>query len=199
MRYLLTSSLYSDWFGFQRMESKTKQDIMDVLCKKPKEKTAQMQDGIDFENEVRAACEHRPISIVDPARLACVTEVADVVRGGLWQEKVYKEISICGMDFLLYGLADVIKRDHIYDVKFTKKYEIGKYQNSIQHLSYMFCSNIPHFAYLPSDGQSVWREDYSLSDKTEVLLRGRLASMIENIMADHDMKEAYLEHWRAKE
>jgi hypothetical protein len=60
----------------------------------------------------------------------------------------------------------------------------------------MWCSNIPKFAYLISDGKSYWREDYIMQPDTELLLRGRLATMIDCIMAAKDFREAYEANWQ---
>jgi hypothetical protein len=199
-RYLLTPSLHSSWYFYHLMEAKTKQDFLEVLLKKPLQQTEAMLDGIRFEDNVRSICDgpsdFTKVAIKGtPAYADCVREVASIVRGGLRQEKVYTDTSLCGRSFLLYGKADVVKREWVYDIKFTGNYDIGKYSNSIQHLLYMHCSGLPKFAYLITDGRSVWREDYFLDDQTLPRLRGELSSMIDNIMADPDFKRAYIENW----
>lgn len=197
-RHLLTPSLHSSWFFFHKMETKTKQDFLDTLMKKPIVQTEAMLSGIKFENDVMAFNGTKVQETWAEEKQQykdCVAEIASIVRGGLWQERVYSDTSLCGMNFLLYGKADVIKRDTIYDIKFTANYDTGKFSCSVQHLLYMHCSGLPKFKYLITDGKNVWTEDYFLDENTLPKLRGELSNMIENIMADEEFKAAYLANW----
>jgi len=196
-RYLITPSLHSSWRFYHLLEPKTKQDFLDVLNKKEVEPTPDMLAGSRFEADIEAICKGGAQSdaMSDQAYARCVHEIADYVRGGLWQERVMKDVRLLGMDFLLYGKADVIKRKTIFDIKWTSNYDVGKYLDSVQHPLYLECSGLPEFAYLVSDGKSVWREDYHIDDDTLPALRGELATMIENIMADAEFRSAYLANW----
>lgn len=202
-RFLITPSLHSDWRFYNLLESKEKQDFLDVLTKKPREQSEAMLNGIAFEDNVKAFSEDRVTwdALVDKHRFPyanCVRDIAGIVQGGLWQEKVYIDLRIHGIDFLLYGKADVIKRNWVYDIKFTSTYDIGKFVESIQHDTYLFGSGLPLFKYLITDGKSWWAEDYALQANTEERLRGELASMIDGIYSDADFRKAYDENWGAK-
>lgn len=197
-RYLLTPSLYSSWSYFYSSEKKTKQDFLNTLLKIKEPPTENMLKGIKLEEDIRSVCEGRPWSSnEDEDWGSVVLNIAEIVRGGLWQESVSKEVNIFGMTFLLYGKADNVKRDWIYDIKFTENYDIGKYLENIQHDLYMVCAEIPNFSYLITDGSNFWREDYHLESYTENHLKTWLAAMVENIFSDQDFKKAYLENWKA--
>lgn len=202
-KLLVTPTLYNDWRFYHLMDFKVKQDFLNTLLKVPIVRSQPMQDGIDFEDDVRAVAD----GLVDPTifeespRTKCVIEVAEIVKGGLWQERVKKEVRLCGLDILLYGKADVFKRDFIFDVKWTangSNYEPGKFKDSIQHPLYMICGEMPRFAYLITDGKSVWREDYHVDENTEHNLLANAGAMIDSIMSDVDFKKAYLENWGEK-
>lgn len=202
-RLLVTPTLYNDWRFYHLMDFKVKQDFLNTLLKVPMVRSQPMQDGIDFEDDVRAVADGHvdPTRFEQSSRTDCVIEIANIVRGGLWQERVKREVSLCGLDLLLYGKADVFKRDFIFDIKWTANgsgYEPGKYKESIQHPLYMICGQMPRFAYLITDGKSVWREDYHVDDSTEHKLLANVAAMVDSIMSDVDFKKAYLENWGAK-
>ena len=52
---------------------------------------------------------------------------------GAYQVKVSKEYG----DYLLYGIIDCLKGGIIYDYKYTKNYEVGKFFNNHQTLMYL--------------------------------------------------------------
>ena len=52
---------------------------------------------------------------------------------GAYQVKVSKEHG----DYLLYGIVDCLKGGIIYDYKYTKHYEVGKFFNNHQTLMYL--------------------------------------------------------------
>jgi hypothetical protein len=197
MTHYITPTLHSSWVWYNRMDSKTKEDFLKTLNKVRDEPTDAMQAGIDFENAVHAVCEGKQFQHEDTQYFQCVQEVAAIVRGGMWQETVMMDASFAGREFLLYGKTDVIKKDWIYDIKFSQNYEIGKYSDSVQHPIYMACTGIHKFAYLISDGESVWREDYFFQPDTLAKLKAELSDMVGFIMADKDFKEAYLNNWKS--
>ena len=193
----ITPSLYEAWRWYLRLD-KEDQDLLDTLNRVPHEPTEAMTKGILFEQHV-AEYEHglyEPEPGHKPDYQDSVREMADIVKGGVWQQSLSKPYQ--GMDglYLLTGRADVIKRDWIYDIKFTKKYEIGKYVASIQHLLYMYASNIPNCAYLICDGNNVYREDYHWDDHSRDLLFTRINLMMNFIMDTPIFRTAYLQHWQ---
>lgn len=162
-----------------------------------------MLKGIKLEEDVVAAMSvplaAKVPEIILPGRDAawrdCCVKLAEIVRGGVYQEKVWKETVIGNYSVFLYGKVDFIKRDYIYDIKFTQGYDIGKYADSIQHDLYMLCANIPNFAYLVSDGRNIYQEGYSRSAKSQETMFTRIATMLNDIFADQDFAHLYDAHW----
>lgn len=201
MKHLLTPSLHETFRWYRKIEDKSKQEVLDNLSKKEFKKTPAMIAGIEFEDDVQDYSEGYDDSNDPPLEepyAACVREVAALTKGGLWQERAYRDVIIRGKPFLLYGKADVIKRDWIYDIKFTSNYEVGKYTGSIQHLTYMYCTGLEKFAYLISDGRSVWREDYFWDDHCADRLYDELNKLVGFVMADEEFKTAYQQNWKCK-
>ena len=104
-------------------------DIMPLLRRDEQETTEAMQNGLDFENR-----------IINGE----VEELKPLVNGGIYQPCLFKPYK----DYILYGFADLIKGFKIYDFKFVKSYEIGKYRNAVQHLLYMYCADLNEFEYI---------------------------------------------------
>ncbi len=119
MRHLLTPSLHDSWNWYQRMESKEKQDFLDTLLKvktDDPEALARMQGGITFEDECKGTAlgtfnPGREFIDADPAYAQCIIDTAEYIRGGLFKEKCMFDIKVAGMDFLVYGRLDVLRRE----------------------------------------------------------------------------------------
>jgi len=175
------------------MDAKTKQDFLDTLNKVKFEPTPAMQAGIDFENEVEK------YTLGDSeTKSECVIEFGELLIGSIWQEKVRRELKIGEFDLLLYGRTDAIKRNTVYDVKFTKNYTVGKFESSIQHWLYLYCSRLKEFEYLVSNGKANYVEFYTWSENSLELLSGRIADMLQDIFADKEFKESFIKNWSAK-
>lgn len=200
-------------------------DFLRTLSREKFEPNEAMQRGIDFENDILDACNNNLVanySKIEPRFVElvlengvvltrnmkertimqqyvdCVENVANVVKGGLWQEPVKKELKIGNQEFLLYGRTDVIKRDTIYDIKFTSKYELGKFLDSSQHLIYLYCSDLPNFSYLISDGKDWWREDYHNHAGVEGEIKSKVSEFLDYLEGDKEAKEMFLAKWVSK-
>lgn len=125
----------------------------------------------------------------------CVIACGKIVEDGLWQQSVKKEIRVGNQEFLLYGRTDVIKRDTIYDIKFTSNYELGKFLDSSQHLIYLYCSGLPNFSYLISDGKDWWREDYHNHAGVEDEIKSKVSEFLDYLEGDKEAKEMFLAKW----
>lgn len=122
-------------------------DIMPSLRRDEIETNKAMLDGIEFEK--------RAIN-------GEISELKELVNGGLYQEKLYKKCE----GYVLFGFADLIKGLKIYDFKFVKNYEIGKYRNAVQHLIYMYCADIDEFEYIiGTKDDFIFYEYYSRNDE----------------------------------
>lgn len=190
----VTPSLYSSYYYYAvKHIGNTEEDFLKVLSKQPTETTPAMQAGIDFENKVQSICEGKE-SLQDNIW----GRVAKIVNGGLWQEKVGREFG----DYWLYGRADVIKGDTIYDIKTTNSYDLNKYEYSIQHLIYCYATGIEKFRYLIVDTHRVNPEDWSLYiedynfDKWELeKLKSRIFQLVSYLGSFEKFDQIYRENW----
>lgn len=193
MQYLITPSLYSSWYWYKKINSKTKQDFLNTLNKVKEQPSPAMSAGIEFETAVMSYADGFGAS-----NEPCIIEFGELLQGASWQDVVKRPMTISGLDLLLYGKVDAIKKDTVYDIKVTKNYVVGKYEVSIQHLLYMYCSNIGNFEYLIHDGKANYKEHYNWSFGSSYdLLVSRISNMLSDIIADNDFKEVFDKNWRA--
>jgi hypothetical protein len=187
--FLITPSLYSAWKYWKDSEDSGKEDLLDTLNKAEKRKSPAMQAGIDFENAIRLVCKG------GTSEDFCVLEAADIVKDGLWQQRISRELD----GDLAYGIADVIRRNTIFDIKRVYKYDLGKYEGSIQHLIYMYATGIPNFEYVISDGNEVYVESYHWGTGSLEMLKERIAEMKSSLLSDEEMSLAFRTHWRYRQ
>ena len=201
-KHLLTTSLLNSfqWYlkeSFTKTEAEQRQEFLQTLRREKTPTTPAQEEGLDFEI---AVCELANLpysrkSIEDEGwnKIAC--ELAEIVEGGIWQQSVKKDLKVGNHDFLLYGRTDVIKRDTVFDIKFTSNYELGKFQDSSQHLIYLYCSELPKFSYLISDGKDWWREDYFNHAGVEGEIKSKVSEFLDYLEGDKEAKELYFNNW----
>lgn len=203
-KYLITPSLLNSYQYYIQDEFKSpadsRADFLKTLSREKFEPNEAMQRGIDFENDINQLTNNLPSTFNDKSQeyISCVVNIANIVNSGLWQQTCKKELKIGNQEFLLYGRTDVIKRDTIYDIKFTSNYELGKFYNSSQHLIYLYCLGLPKFQYLISDGKEYWTEDYHNHEGIEDELRGMISDFMEYLENDKEAKEMFLAKWECK-
>ena len=194
----VTATLINSWLFYMKSreeyEQQAKEDFFNCLNKIKTEPTEAKQRGIDFENKIRLCDEQDLYSRTDNT----VNEITDYIKGGLWQETVSKHIDIDGLNVLIYGKADVIKMDTIYDIKRVSTYDIGKYTHSSQHLFYLYCTGLPVFKYLVSDGNSVFIETYTLNAYTKNTAKAAIRDFFDWLKMT-DRFETYLEKWKGED
>jgi hypothetical protein len=183
--FLITPSLYSAWKYWKDSEDAGKEELLDTLNKVEKRKSPAMRMGIDFENAIRHVCDG------GTSEDFCVLEAAEIVNGGIWQQRISRELD----GDLAYGIADVIRRNTIFDIKRVNKYDLGKYEGSIQHLIYMYATGIPNFEYVISDGVEVYMESYHWGAGSLETLQERIAEMKSSLLSDDEMSLAFRTHW----
>lgn len=174
-RYLMTHSLLSSWlyaikddpFEDATTERDHYAEFLDVLNRVPTPTTEAMQNGIDFEDTVMSFVQGVPNlgGRWDDA----AEKIARIVDGGQFQYKAKKTVTVAGNDFLLYGRLDALKAGTIYDIKFSKSYDRGKYYGSTQHPLYLeLVPEARQFMYLVSNGTDVWTETYFREDTRSI-------------------------------
>ena len=216
-RYLITPSLLNSYKWYVDSEygnpEELRKEWLDKLRRVYGKTSEAAQKGIDFENNVEAYNENKyQLRILDENAKEkdlkyddCVVDIANKVKDGYWQERLSKNITIKnnpfhpnGIDFILYGKSDVIKGDTIYDIKTTKNYEVGKFQDNPQHAIYCYCADIYKFKYLVTDFKSTYEEFYSLNEKGCLEYITSLTNdFIGYLQYDTESKELFFENWKS--
>jgi len=184
----ITPSLYSAFYYYAVKDlGKTKEDFLKVLRKEPSEPTESMLAGIQLEDRIKDIADG-----VTPFSNNIESEVAKIVEGGTWQYKLGKEFN----GYYLYGRADVIKGDTIYDIKFCNSYDLNKYEYSIQHLIYCYAMGINKFRYLIVEkGKNLYTEDYYFDKYSHAKLLARTQELIGFIDGYQEFKEIFESNW----
>ena len=188
----ITPSFYNSVWYWRHKEEADIQELYDLIDKKPIDVTELMQEGIDFEDEVFKICQGGYLSD-DPV----ANEVASIVDGSLWQEPIRCEVMVDGDKVIIFGRMDCLKRDEVLDIKKVRKYEVGKYYNSIQHLAYMKGAELKKFKYLVKCGNNLYIEEYREDETNQNLLQERVADFI-RWLKNTGLYERYLVKWEIK-
>lgn len=174
--YMVTHSLLSSWLYAMRdnpfEDATTERDafaeFMQVLRREPTEPTDAMLDGIEFEDLVTdiirggGDTEHRWFPAAE--------RVAKKLGHSVLQYKAKKVVDIDGIKVLLYGRLDALGAGAISDIKFSSKYERGKYIDSTQHPMYMeIVPEAEVFRYIISSGTDVWTEEYRREETPDII------------------------------
>jgi len=199
MRLLITASLLGSWHWYldawEGGEVKAMSDFLDTLARKPIPKNEAMENGIRFEDAVHAACDGS-FEDSDEDYNRCVHEIADYVRGGQWQVKAMKEVTIDNQDFLLYGRLDVLKGAWIHDIKFTHTFEQGKYLDSPQTKMYLSLIDGPvGMRYDASDGHNVWVDEFRRGDVEPI--ENEVSEFWSWLDMFPEFKEIYIANWKS--
>ena len=201
-RYLITHSLLSSWlyalkenpYEDATSERDPLQEFLRVLRREPTETTEAMQNGIDFENLV----DNVVYGSGDPENrwYKAAEKVANRVRGGIPQVKISRQVQVSGYTLVLHGRLDWLKAGEIFDVKFTKNYDPGKYISSTQHPMYFeLVPEAQSFTYIVSNGSGVWPETYRRDESTSIL--PIISDFLEWLTVTGYM-DLYQKHWVAK-
>jgi hypothetical protein len=173
-----------------QQEADSRADFLRTLSREKFKPNENMLKGIHFENKIHAYCNGE---IAEPD--AVTKEIGDICKGGIWQQAIHKQLD----NFLLYGKADVIKRDTIYDIKRTSSYDVGKFSESPQHRIYLYCTALPIFSYLASNEREWWPEIYHNHDGIEDELRAMISEFTGYLNNDAEAKELFYSRWESKQ
>lgn len=201
-RYLMTHSLLSSWLyaltenPYENMttERDSAEEFLRVLRREPTPTTDAMRNGIEFEElvtDLASGWDRDNKNWHDAA-----ARIADKVRGGVFQFKGYRDSRIGGMDVLLYGKLDVLKAGTIYDIKFSKSYDVGKFYDSTQHPMYFaLVPEAGRFEYLVSNGSQVWTEAYRRDETPQI---EPIVEQFFGWLETAELMDLYRAHWSAK-
>ena len=201
-RYMITHSLLSAWlyamkdnpFEDATTEKDAYSEFLQVLNREPTETTEAMQNGIDFEDLVTAILKGK--ADTENKWYDAALTVANKIRGGVLQYKAYKEIEVAGLTVFLYGRLDALLAGTIYDIKFSKSYDRGKYFASTQHPTYFeLIPEAKQFTYLVSNGTDVWTETYDREESNDIKF---IISDFFSWLSAQGLMELYKEKWLAR-
>lgn len=202
-KYLITQSLLSAWnyiFDCQEgFEEEAKEDFLLALDRQKKEATQAMLNGLAFEDQVYAQAHGLPREPHEQWESG-IRKVAAIIGAAPVQVKAKREIEVCGMTFLVYGILDALRAGIIYDVKFRNKSLgsediYGKYLGSAQHPAYFYIvPEATEFRYLVSDGEDVYQEVYT-RDNTRFI--GDIIAEFVKSLESMGLLERYKQHWMA--
>ena len=204
-RYLMTHSLLSSWLYAMRenpygdMTTEPEDPLEDfklVLNRQPTPTNEAMQNGIDFEDMVTNIL-HGMYPPETDRWTAAAKEVACIIHPeALLQYKVSREIVVDGMALVLYGRLDALHAGTIYDIKFSKSYDRGKYFDSTQHPTYMeLLPTAERFMYVVSNGSEVWTETYR-HDETRSIIP--VISDFLGWLNANDFIDTYKDKWKSQ-
>jgi len=199
-KYLITPTLINAYQYYIHDEFKSptesRADFLKTLSREKFEPNEAQAKGLKFEARVNEFCGQLVKGITDYDDVAIL--IANIVKGGLWQQTCKKDLQVGNQEFLVYGKMDVVKRDTVYDIKFTSNYELGKFLNSAQHLIYLYCTGLPKFQYLISDGKDYWIEDYYNHANIENEIKGKINNFLGYLENDMEAKKLFETKWGAK-
>jgi hypothetical protein len=199
MTYSITPSLLGSWEWYLNAdgdwEESAEDDFLASLRREKSPPNKAMQDGIDFENRVEAVCKGVPVSFLEGEDYErCVREVASMVAGGTWQVSTAKTITVNGVTFWLHGRMDVLRGPWIYDLKFSKSFDMGKYREAPQTLSYLACEPGPvGIRYIVCDGLRVYVDEFRRDAVKPI--EGLLIDFWTWMQNHKTFFEAYCENW----
>lgn len=195
-KLLITQSLLAAWeYQYHAFdEESAHKDFIRVLKREKSKPSQAILDGIQFENMVTECC----AGTMPPEKHKWkdgIVQAADILRGCQFQVKAYRTETVNGVPFLLYGRLDGLKAGIIYDLKFSRGYEVGKYLDSPQHPMYFAC--VPEayrFKYVVYTGKDVCTETYEREDTKDI------KETIRDFMGYLEvsgLEELYCKHWEA--
>jgi len=200
--FLITPSLLNSWGYIWDCEKYVKSNENDEICLEDKISLAREKAFNDFVKVL-----NRIPTETNEAMLKGIqyeqdcydgkTEISGIIKGGSYQIVGKKEMTINGIDFLLYGRLDVLKGGVIYDIKKVRDYAPQKYLNSYQHPFYLeLFENAYKFEYLVSDMKDVIHIETYYRDEV-VDIKDVISNFIKWLKKNNLLK-TYLEKWRAK-
>ena len=168
-------------------------EFMQTLNREPIPTNEAMQKGIDFEHLVTREI----FGAGDPENRwhDAAVVVAEELKGAHLQYRGKKDVTVLGIPLLLYGRFDALLAGVVYDIKFSSKYEAGKYIDSTQHPMYMeICPEANEFTYLVSNGTHVYKETYRRDETPSII---PLIEQFFNWLESRFLMERYKEKWAA--
>ena len=191
-KYYITSTLLNSWS--YAIKNGTLEDFIKVLNKEEFEPSESIIKGFEFE--------------------AYMQENYEETKNGVYQVVVSKEHG----DYLLYGIIDCLKGGIIYDYKYTKNYDVGKFFGNHQTLMYLemvpeaskmvylITNKFNKIEYAENNFQDVKNIEYTVGDIfREEYTKDMFPETIDSILhkfktwlKQYNLFEVYAEKWKCK-
>lgn len=191
-KYYITPTLLNSWSYC--IKNGTLEDFIKTLNKETFEDTESIIKGKEFEKYMQ--------------------ENYEETLNGAYQVKVSKEYG----DYLLYGIVDCLKGGIIYDYKYTKNYDVGKFFNNHQTLMYLemipeaskmvylITNKFEKIEYADNNFQDIknvecavgdiFREEYTKDMFPETI--DSILYKFENWLKQYDLWDTYTKKWKCK-
>lgn len=193
-RYLITQSLLSSWLYTYKSDDGY-DDFLKTLHREPIQPTRAMLEGQRFENCLNSVLNGAEI---EPTHewYHPIMELYPTLYGAQQQVSLSRDMTIDDTKFVLYGVLDYLKAGVIYDTKFSKSYDVGKYIDSPQHPAYFaLVPEAYEFNYLICDGKYIYKETYR-PDEVEPI--EYTIKYFLDFLGNLSLLEIYKENWRSK-
>lgn len=191
-KYYITPTLLNSWQ--YNIKNGTLEEFIKVLNKEKFEPSESILKGFEYEKYMQ--------------------ENYKETLSGAYQVVVQKEHG----DYLLYGKVDCLKGGIIYDYKYTKNYDVGKFFNNHQTLMYLemvpeaskmvylITNKFDKIEYMENNFQDIKNVEYKIGDifreeYTKDMFPETIDSIIhkfETWLKQYNLFELYAEKWKCK-
>ena len=193
-RFLITQSLLSSFQWGLRLENGY-EDFLKTLRREPIQQNKAMLEGIRFENCLNAVLTGAEIEPIHEWHKP-IMELYPTLYGAQQQASPSKNMTISGIEFVLYGKLDFLKAGVIYDTKYSKTYRVGKYRDSPQHPFYFaLVPEAYEFQYKICDGTYIYTETYR-PDEVEPIEK-TITNFI-RFLEKMNLTSTFEAHWKSK-
>ena len=187
----ITQSLLSSWLWSFKKDAGW-EDFLKALNREKSPPTTAMLDGIRYENCLNNVLKGEPL-YMDNEWYTPLMEMSSELQGAQQQVVLFKDIVVDDQPILLHGVLDYLREGHIWDCKFSKRYELNKYLDSPQ--TPMYLALVPEafdFTYIITDGKYVYRERYprDIVPPIEPTIKQFLA-----FIRKYGLYQTYVEKW----
>lgn len=206
--FSITPSLYATYLNYVFSENNDDSQLLAVLNREQLPQTPAMKKGIDFENEVyqyfknglwsNSIDVNHTINLIKQEIYPNLTDHEFECKNQLIGAIQYKVSKVLTENIEVHGVIDIITPMKIFDLKRVQSYSLGKYEQSIQHLIYMYATDIQNFEYLISDGSSVYSEYYKFDKISLGQLKHRINTMIDFLLSFEKYRTPFLQKWTLK-
>ena len=211
--------VYEDGEKAEQAFENAHESFLSALRREKIATTDAMQRGIDFEDLVVLIANnaaYSEIMTIEKAMLAKrgtapkrantktnwekwyagASEIADIVRGGVFQPRFNAPITVGQTEYLLHGRFDALKQGVIYDIKFASRYEYGNFFESSQHPMYFALVPEAHtYSYLIyREYEGVYTETYRREETRDI---SDIIAEFEVYLSAQGLTELYREKWAA--